>query len=378
MKLTVASIECWACDLPLPQPINLGRFLVRQRSHLAVRVTTVDGLTADCVTQSRGSPLDTVVAEVVAPRVVGRDALEIRAIWSDLERELTALETAGAIGRAWSAVEICLQDLRSQAAGLPLWQFLGGARPQAAPVEIVEGYALVDETDEAFAERLIARAEQGYRQIKIEAGHYEDPAELVRRLAHFRRAAGDDCLLVLDFAWSWKRTKDHRAMLDVVRDLGIDWIEDPFPAGWTDSYREVRAETSLAVGCGDESSDPGELFRLIDAGAADLLRIDATAIGGIQQLHDLAAAATRRQMRVSHHEHGEVHEHCVFGFGFADHVELFPTDRPFDQVHRILERSTFDRVDKGWLAPPTEPGTGIRLANDAVARFARRHAKVVR
>lgn len=373
MPHTIASIECWACDLPLPEPINLGRFLVRQRSHLVVRMRSSEGLVADCVTQSRGSPLDVVLAEVIAPRLIGRDIFHLRSIRSDLERELTAIETHGAVGRAWSAAEICIHDLQAQAAGLPLWKLLGGGRPDPVPVEVVEGYSLLDESDEGFADRLIARAAEGYCKIKVEAGHYQDPAELVRRLALFRAAAGDTCRLVLDFAWSWKQSKDQRAMLAAVAEMGIDWIEDPFPSDWISSYRSLREETRMPVGCGDETSRAENLFAIIDAEATDLIRVDATAIGGIQPLHDLSAAAARRRMRLSYHEHAEIHEHCVFGFGFADHVEIFPTDRPFDQVHRILEHSTFDRVDRGWLSPPDEPGTGMRLKDAAVAQLARRH-----
>lgn len=369
-------MECWACDLPLPQPINLGRFHVRQRSHLVLRMHGEDGFVADCVTQTRGSPLDQILLDLIAPRVVGRSVLEQRAIARDLDRELTAIETGGAVGRAWSAVDICLHDLRAQVAGLPLWQLLGGAQPEPVPVELVEGYALVDEGDEAFVDRLIARVEQGYRKIKVEAGHYERPRDLLQRLELFRKRAGEDCLLVLDFAWSWRQGKDHHALLNAVRDLGIDWVEDPFPSGWTNSYLALRESAPVAVGCGDECSSPEHLFAIIDAEAADLIRIDATAIGGITMLQELGAAAARRQLRVSHHEHAEVHEHCVFGLGYADHIEMFPTDRPFDQVHRILERCSFDRVEKGYLTPSTEPGSGQRIRETEVVSHAKRHGVV--
>lgn len=375
--MKIEKIDVWACDLPLPQPINLGRFLVRQRSHLVIRLQA-GGLIADCVTQSRGSPLDMIVADLLAPRLLGRDIFDHGAIWRDIARELTALETDGAIGRAWSAIDICLHDLRAQAAGLPLWRYLGGARPEPAPVAVVEGYALVDESDEAFVDRLAARAEEGFRLIKLEAGHYAQPRDLINRLELFRKVAGDGAAIILDFAWSWQQSKAHLPLLDAVSDLGIAWIEDPFPSAWTSSYAALLHETGLAVGCGDECSAAADLFALVEEQAVDLLRIDATAIGGISLLRDLAAAAQRGRIRVSHHEHPETHEHCVFGLGFADHVEMFPTDRPFDQVHRIIETSPFDRVERGLIAPPTAPGTGVRLQLDQVAAHARRHHSIAR
>ncbi|HEV2597899.1 mandelate racemase/muconate lactonizing enzyme family protein [Sphingopyxis sp.] len=373
--MKIDKIEVWACDLPLPQPINLGRFLVHRRSHLVVRMRAGD-LVADCVTQSRGSPLDVIVADLLAPRLIGRDIFEHRAIWTDIERELTAVETEGAVRRAWSALDICLHDLRAKAAGLPLWRHLGGGCPEPVPVLIVEGYALPDEVGEAFVDRLAARVAEGFSMIKLEAGHYAEPRDLIGRLEKLREKVGQSADIVLDFAWSWKQSKPHLAMLDAIRHLGIAWIEDPFPSSAASNYIALRRQTDLAIGCGDECSSAADLFRLVETEAVDLLRVDATAIGGVTALEQLATAARRKKIRVSHHEHPETHEHCVFGFGIADHVEMFPTDRPFDQVHRIIEQSPFDRVRQGRLHPPTEPGTGVRLRLGEVERLARRHHSI--
>ncbi len=371
----ITEIETWACTVPLPHPIDLGNFLLRERSHLAVRVRTRDGLVADCVTQTRGSPLDVVVAEVLAPRLLGKSAIDLDARVAELKLQLTAMEFDGAIGRAWSAVEICLQSLRAQAEGVPLWRSLGG-EGRDLPVQIVEGYGLPEETDDAFVERLAARVEEGYELIKIEAGHYRDIEELTCRLALFRSLAGPAPKLVLDFAWSWTNAEEKRDLVARVEEFGIAWIEDPFPRTNVEGYVALKSFATAPLGCGDKSTRPDDLRRLAQSGALDVLRLDATTIGGVGAVKDLVEDPATAGMRLSFHEHPEVHEHCILGFACADHVEIFPTDRPFDQVHRLIEDCAFDRVSKGRLQPYDRPGIGMRLNDAAVQRHTKRHLRV--
>jgi L-alanine-DL-glutamate epimerase-like enolase superfamily enzyme len=369
--LTIDEIETWACDMPISHPIDLGKFIVRQRSYLAVRIRC-ENLVADCVTQSRGSPLDVVITDVIAPRILGKDALNLAALRVDLARELTAIEFDGAIGRAWSAVEICLQDLRAQAAEWPLWRLLGGC-PRTVPVQLVEGYAILGEEEGAMVNRLAERVDQGFRLFKIEAGHYADGAELLQQLEQFRNRVGDGPQVVLDMGWAWAEAKSKMQMLHALEGLGIAWIEDPFSSKRVRNYRELRCKTNLPVGGGDETSRAENMHALLEANALDVIRLDATTMGGIDAVRDLSTEGLRRGVRVAYHVHPEVHEHLVFGLGIADHVEMFPTDRQFDRLHDLIVNASYDRVQKGYLSPSEMPGSGIKIDLKKIAPFVRRH-----
>jgi L-alanine-DL-glutamate epimerase-like enolase superfamily enzyme len=373
--LQIDKVETWACSLPLSQPLDFGDFQVQTRHHVVIRIRTVGGLVADCVAQSRGSPIDLAVADLVAPLLLGCDASALSAIRGRYIQAMAALETCGVVGRAWSAVEICLHDLRAQAVGWPLWRMLGG-QSKSIPVLLVEGYALVGETDEAFAERLAARVSEGFRALKIEAGHYRDPETILRRLRTFRRLVGDEPRLVLDFAWSWRNARSHVGFLAELVDLGVSWIEDPFPRDRVDAYLDVRSRSLVSVGCGDEATRLDDLRALIAADAIDYLRADATTIGGIQSLAEITLEAYGKGMGVSYHEHPEVHEHCVRAFPGVDYVEVFPIDRPFDRVHDLVETSPYERVKDGLLPAPEAAGTGIRLQDDCVRSYAHRNREV--
>ena len=120
MDTTIDRIEAWACSLPLPTPLRFGTFEVRTRDYAAVRVSTKGGLVADCLGQTRKAPVDVAILDVLAPALLGRDALDIPARSADLAGTLRALERDGVFGRGVSLLEMCLHDLKAQAAGLPL------------------------------------------------------------------------------------------------------------------------------------------------------------------------------------------------------------------------------------------------------------------
>lgn len=140
----------------------------------------------------------------------------------------------------------------------------------------------------------------------------------------------------------------------------------------------MRRHSPVPIGVGDEVTRPQDLDALMTHEAVDVVRIDATTIGGITGALDTAARAVARGLRVSYHVNPEVHRHCVFADMAADHIEIFPTDRPFDCSHMLMENAAYQDVNQGRLAPPQTPGTGLRLNLDSVRQFADRNSSRTR
>jgi L-alanine-DL-glutamate epimerase-like enolase superfamily enzyme len=137
----------------------------------------------------------------------------------------------------------------------------------------------------------------------------------------------------------------------------------------------LKQHTTIPVGAGDEASRPADMEALIDAGAIDVVRLDATTIGGVNAVQQLSARARSKGLLVSFHEHPDIHQHCALACG-ADHVEMFPIDQHFDRVHDLIQTPPLTRVSHGWLQPSHEPGTRIALRADALAPIPRRSANV--
>jgi L-alanine-DL-glutamate epimerase-like enolase superfamily enzyme len=369
-------IETWACTIPLPAPLSFGAFTISTRRYAAVRILTKGGLVADCLGHTRGSPVDVAISDLFAPALLGKDAMDHGERLADLARMTVAMEDDGVLGRARSIVDICLWDLKAQAAGMPLWRLLGGA-PRKVAVGLVEGYEIAGETEADIAARLSGRAGEGFSFLKMEAAHYGDPQAVSRILSAVLRDH-DDARFTCDLAWSCKTARDGLKAAEAWRDLGVAWIEDPMYRTKLSEIAFMRRHSPVPIGVGDEVTRPADLEALMESGAVDVLRIDATTIGGVTAALGLAARAVSRGLRVSYHVNPEVHRHCVFADTAADHLEIFPTDRPFDCSHMLLEHAAFADVDGGFLAPPETAGTGLRLDTDTLTRFAYRHASRTR
>jgi L-alanine-DL-glutamate epimerase-like enolase superfamily enzyme len=374
MQDTIDQIDVWACCVPLPAPLPFGAFSVTARRYVALRVRTVGGLTADVVGHSRGSPIDVAIADLLAPRLLGTDPSDIGARHDDFLNATVALERDGVLGRAWSLLELALQGLQASLLKLPAWKHLGGSARELT-VQLVEGYALPDESDEAFAERLVARTDEGYRALKVEGAHYRDWRTLERRLQLVRRQA-PQCRLVVDFAWSWRRASEHAETLAALESLGIDWIEDAFPRDAIAEYAHAARLTRVPMGCGDEATRSADLIALVDGAALQVVRLDATALGGFSAVLPLVSSFGEQRRRVSFHEFAEIHEHCALVGNVVDHIEMFPKDRPFDVRHWLTETSAHERVRGGSLLPGNDPGLGVVLDMDQVTRHSIRHGRI--
>ena len=225
------------------------------RRYVALRVRTVGGLAAHVVGRRRGSPIDAAILDLLGPEFIGTDPGDILGRVEDFHRLTIALERDGVLGRAWSLLELAMQGLRAAAQGVPVWQLFGGSAREL-PVQLVEGYALSNESDESFARRLIMRFSEGYRALKVEGAHYQNWRTLARRLELTRREA-PDCRLVVDFAWSWRAAREHVDALAALGELGVDWIEDAFPLHAVDQYLLAGKLTRAPIGCGDDGHAGG-------------------------------------------------------------------------------------------------------------------------
>ncbi len=94
---------------------------------LWVRIHTDEGLIGLGETYPHPEAEKAVIHHSLAPILLGRDPLSIDRLWSEMFQAISYSGWAGAEMRAISAVDIALWDLAGKAAGVPIYQLLGGA-----------------------------------------------------------------------------------------------------------------------------------------------------------------------------------------------------------------------------------------------------------
>ena len=370
---TIERVETWYIRVPLATPIVLGSLRILQRDFVVVRVRTAGGVDGVAYSLTRGAPLDSVLADVVAPGLLGKDALATAARTDEMTRAVAHLGPVGLVGRAISLLEIALWDIKGQVAGLPVHRLLGGAR-ESVPVMVVAPYAAPDEDDVAYAARLVPHAERGYCAMKLYP--LADPAAMARRLAAVRAAVGPDIGLVVDCGWMFRTPAEAIAAVRQWEDFDLTWVEDPFPSWEPRSMKALTDAVRTPVAAGDEVSVPSVMETLIHDRAVDVVRLDATSMGGFAGFGRLAAQAHAAGFQSSHHAYGEIQQHCVFAWPGVTPVEVFVPGSPTWGTSRFMTHDLDLPPGATELPAPTAPGVGLAMDWVAVSALAMRHLEV--
>lgn len=322
---------------------------------------------------TRGAPLDAVIADVIAPTILSRQITHTNTMRQEFYARCVAMDRDGLMGRAWAAVEIALLGLEAAAHDLPLWARLCASQ-RRLDVLLIEGYYIDGEGDDEFVSRLSQRVIDGYSLLKVSISQGATAGALTRRIERLR-GLHPEARLVVDCAWSFTSAAEAIDALAPLADLGLEWIEDPFPRDAVDHYLQLSTILSVPIAAGDEVSRSDDLLRLVDHADVRVPRIDALSLGGIAAALDAARALRQRGARLSFHEQPEIHQHIALASLGADHVECFPPDRPFDMRSVLMEQSTSGGIENGLWSPTVRPGLGIALDLESVRRHAYRYTR---
>src|SRR5271156_6288623 len=150
-------------------PITAARVIVTcpGRNFVTLKVETAQGIhgIGDATLNGRELAVASYLADHVVPMLIGRDAHQIEDTWQFLYRG--AYWRRGPITMsAIAAVDMALWDLKAKAAGLPLYQLLGGACRTRVRVY---GHANGQTVEETIAEARRYR-DMGYTAIRLQSG----------------------------------------------------------------------------------------------------------------------------------------------------------------------------------------------------------------
>jgi L-alanine-DL-glutamate epimerase-like enolase superfamily enzyme len=346
----IVGVDIALVALPIARPVVIGTVTWREREYAAIRVRLADGGRGDAFGYTRGLPLD-VMLERLAPAVVSQDVMGPQALIDDLVA--ANRNAAAAMTRAFGLIDICMRDAYARHSGLPLWRLLGGARDRV-PIVVVAGYG-PDPVDEV--RRL---ADSGFRHIKL---HHADPPTVKEAI----RALDGHATLGADAAMGWGSVAEAVAGCAPLDDLGLAFIEDPFPPAKWRMLAELADRLRTPLAAGEDAVGYDGLVDLLEG--ASVLRVDGTASGGFGAVLAAAETAAARGRHVMTHAFPDLHGHLA-GSVAVEQVELIPDESGVNPIGQLLARR--QRIEHGELVLSEEPGHGAPLDWEAVTRHARR------
>lgn len=308
------------------------------------------------------------VDEILAPRLVGRDAWSRRALWQAMRAGLSG-RPGGQLVEAIAAVDIALWDLAGKAAGQPISRLLGGMGRAEVPA-----YASsMNWLDDAAAEAEIAAAlAHGFREIKVKLGRPVEAACARARLA--RRLAGDAVLLYADANWAYD-VDEALQVGRVLADAGFTFFEEPIRPDDRVGYARLARHLPLRLAAGESDYVAGETLSLLSDRSLGLIQPDVTRSGGITETWRITELAAAHHTAYAPHV-GWSGAICVAASlhlaAAAETTRTFECmvyDNPLRDALCIPAVGERTGLSDGALLVPNGPGLGIALDHTALDAY---------
>ncbi len=226
--LTIREVRTTLLRLPwADDPWLAGHALGPMRDLIVVEVVTASGLAGmgylHLLNTSLQGTIGTCIGEAMAPRVIGRDATDIEAIWHDLWRSTLTSGRGGVTMMAQSAIDIALWDVVGKGAGLPLHRLWGHYRRDiptygSGCFRGSRGDGMI-----AKAKHFVA---QGFKAIKMQVAHVGDLRTDHDNVRRMRDAVGPDIDIMIDVNMGWSADVAI-TMGRKFEDYDVYWLEEP-------------------------------------------------------------------------------------------------------------------------------------------------------
>jgi L-alanine-DL-glutamate epimerase-like enolase superfamily enzyme len=253
--------------------------------------------------------------------------------------------------------------LKARLLGLPLVSLLGPVR-DAAPVYGSGGFTSY--SIERLRDQLGGWVAAGIPRVKMKIGRH--PPDDVGRVRAARDAIGPEAEFFVDANGAYGR-KQALAQAERFAELGVSWFEEPVSSDDLDGLRLLRdrGPAGMDIAAGEYGYDLPYFRRMLEAGAVDVLQVDATRAAGITGFIAAADLADAFHVPLSAHTAPSIHAHVCCAVPPARHVEYF-------HDHVRIEEMLFDGVLKpvnGVLYPdPSRPGLGLELKKSDAVKYA--------
>jgi galactonate dehydratase len=346
---------------------------------LWVLIHTDTGLSGLGETYPHPAAEEAVVHSSLAPRLLGQDPSRIDRLWASMFDAISYSGWAGAEMRAISAIDMALWDLAGKAAGLPVYQLLGGAsRDRIRTYNTCYDHLSFLTEPVELAASLLA---EGISAMKIwpldpvakETGGHSISAEQLRRglepLRLIKKELGDRMDVAMEFHGYWNLPCAIR-IARACEEYEPMWLEEMLPQDNLAAYRELASATRLPLTISERLMTRWQYRELLGNQAARTVMPDISWVGGISEARKIANMAETWYLPVAPHNCGGPVLHAASLHLAANLTNLQIVEsvrRHYADEYRELV-GPLPAPQEGHFALPAGPGLGISLNPALFAR----------
>jgi glucarate dehydratase len=366
MKIT--AIKARTVLIPLEAPTRHSYGSPDSFVRTIVQVETDEGITG--LGETFGTVGDSAF-DTVRDLLIGEDPF-------NLEKIRVQISQRGYLSRQpliLSPIEFACYDIQGQAIGRPVYQLLGGKVRDRVPMSAYLFYRYPNDQgagEVTTPEQMVAHARKlveryGFRTLKLKGGVF-DPEHEFETIVALRGVFDGRYKLRLDPNAIWAPSTAIR-IGEKLRDYDLEYYEDP--AWGLPAMANVRSRVAMPLATNMCVIEFEQLGPAVSMGAVDVILTDPWYWGGLLHTKMLDMMCKTFGLGVGMHSGTE------FGVGLTAMLHVAVT-MP-NLVHAIdshYHHLTDDILDGGRLeyqngsmAPRDEPGFGIRLDEDKMARY---------
>jgi L-fuconate dehydratase len=380
-------------------------------AYVVMRTDSPDGLAGYGLvfTIGRGNDVQTAALAALEPMVIGRRVDDIVDHLGDFARELNGDSQLrwlgpekGVMHMAIGAVINAAWDLAARRAGKPVWRLIADMTPEQIVAQVdfryltdaltperaleilraaephkarriaqleAEGYPAyttspgwLGYTDEKMQRLARQAVDDGFRTIKLKVGlRLEDD---IRRCRLARDTVGPDIAIAVDANQRWD-VGSAIEWLKPLESVGLAWVEEPTSPDDVLGHAAIRrAVAPTPISTGEHGQNRVLFKQLFQAGAVDLVQIDAARVGGVNENLAILLLAAHFGVRVFPHAGGVGLCELVQHLAMADFVAITgrKEDRAIEFVDHLHEHFVDPvRIVKGRYRAPTAPGFSAQM-----------------
>ena len=370
------------------------------RSAAFIQITTDSGLVGVGETYAGYFQPESVpaIVEFFKPILLGNSVDDIPTLWNRMYHSGNFWCRVGLGAIVLCGIEAALWDLKGKQEGLPVWKLLQdkyrdkfiSGNLTGNHHDKIPAYATGGPSNypiEKLAEKISFYQSLGFNGVKVGAGaYYKDkgfdiPFEPEKaatfeasKADYIRSQFGYDFMFMMDAhmgnsisTWS---IETAIAVAKALEPYKLFFLEEPIHYTRPDLYAELCKNTTTPIAGGECLTALCEWQTFIDQESFNIGQPDASFTAGLDQFMQVSILLDKTGRKIAPHAWGAgasqmQNIHCGFACPNTTVLEVAPAYGP---LHSELIGDSL-QIKNGCILPPDQPGLGINLTKETIARF---------
>ena len=356
---------------------HIGSVLLKPTGWVLIKVKTDEGITGIGEAYHGAGVHQIAVDERLTRPLIGQDPRNVDKLFRDMMSSMSASGFyQGAVMSAISGIESALWDITGQAAGVPIWQLLGGKFRDKIRI-YNDCHAGETETPEAYAAKAREVEARGFTAIKFDIDPLPSRRDRYNRcisnddIAHYvdvvtavREGLDSNTDLAIDAHWFYAPV-DILKVAHAFEDLDLLWLEDPIPPENIAAMEGVTKSTRTPICTGENFYTRFGFRDLIETQAADIISPDMAKAGGLLEGRRIADLADMYYIPIAPHNIGspvQTVANCHVMAAVPNFLVL-----EFHHLDDLFWEGIINEgplIEEGHIDVPNLPGLGITVNED--------------